>query len=86
MKTFKRITAPKFRIGRFVLNEYELRSLILEVAKGNNPEYIGKQVNNSGHTAYITENGTLDNRLPGLHIASEFAVAHMEIKNKNKNF
>lgn len=82
----KRITAPKFRIGRYTLNEYELRSLMLEVARGNNPEYIGKKVNNSGYIAHITEEGTLDGRLPGLHVATEFALAHMEIKNKNRNF
>ena len=82
----KRITPPKFRIGRFVLNEYELRALMLEVARGNNSEYIGKQVSNSGYFANITEDGTLDSRLPGLDMASYFALDHMVIKNKNRNF
>lgn len=82
----KRITAPKFRIGRYKLNEYELRNLMLDVAKGNKPEFIGKKVSEPGYYAHITEDGTLNGRLPGLHIATEFAIAHMTIKNLNKNF
>jgi hypothetical protein len=59
---------------------------MLEIARGNNSEYIGKKVSNSGYTANITKDGTLDGRLPGLHIATEFSMAHMEIRIKNTNF
>lgn len=31
---YTRIKAPKFKIGRCVLNEYELRQLQVEIAKG----------------------------------------------------
>jgi hypothetical protein len=30
-----RIKTPKFKVGRYTLNEYELRQLQLEVAQGN---------------------------------------------------
>ena len=87
MKTIKRIPHPKFRVGRFVLNEYELRCLILEVAQGDKPEFIGSVVRDeSGCSATITETGALSDRLPGLHIASEYALKHMAIKNKNREF
>ena len=37
-----RIKAPKFKVGRFVLNEYELRQLQYEVAQGLKPQRIFK--------------------------------------------
>jgi hypothetical protein len=84
--TMTRITAPKFRVGRYKLNEYELRSLLVDVANGTKPEYIGKKVTESGHVARFNTDGLLIGRLPGLHIATEFALKLMEIKNKNRNF
>ena len=81
-----RINPPKFRIGKYILNEYELRSLMLEVAQGHSVGFIGSKVTQEGCIAYITADGSLNGRLPGLHIATDIAIKHMEIKNKNKNF
>ena len=87
MKTFTRIPAPKFRMGRYTLNEYELRYLMLQVAQGHKPGFIGTKIKDeSGNSVVITEDGTLSGRLPGLHINTEYAVAHMDIKNKNRKF
>ena len=36
-----RITAPKFKVGKFSLNEYEARELVARIAEGSvNPEGI----------------------------------------------
>jgi len=86
----KRIPAPKFRIGRYKLNEYELRNLMLEVAEGNNTFFINAKVTDEyGNSAYIGTNGALEltrDRFPGLEIASKIAIKHMDLKNKIKNF
>jgi hypothetical protein len=88
---FKRIKVPKFKMGRYTLNEYELRNLMLEVAQGHKPEYIDRKVSEGDYVAYIQEDGSLNGRLPGLSVASHIAIDHMKIKNQkyklsNPNF
>jgi len=65
---FIRIKPPKFRIGRYVLNEYELRCLMAEVAEGKRPP--GLIVKEDSHTAEIIADGSLSKNLPGLSICT----------------
>lgn len=65
---FTRIKAPKFRVGRYVLSEYEFRNLQLEVASGIKPAGI-KVKDAAGNTAVIDKNGALSNYLEGLNVS-----------------
>lgn len=77
----KRIAPPKFKVGRYVLNEYELRNLMLEVCKGERDGGIRvKGVN--GEVAYINADGTLSARLSGLAINSRFTLDMLAINRK----
>lgn len=58
----KRIKAPKFRVGKYVLNEYEFRNLQLEVALGIKPAGI-KVTDSLGNKSTIIENGCLSHSL-----------------------
>ena len=57
-----RIKAPKFRVGRYVLNEYEFRNLQLEVALGIKPAGI-KVTDSLGNKSTIIKNGCLSHSL-----------------------
>jgi hypothetical protein len=63
-----RIKPPKFKVGRYVLNEYELRTLMTEVAEGKKPA--GIKVTEGRQTAEILSTGRLSHNLDGLSIAS----------------
>jgi hypothetical protein len=76
-----RITPPKYRVGRYVLNEYELRALMLEVLKGEKPQGI-KVKDIKGDTAEITSNGTLTKVLFGLDTATKFTLESIRIKRR----
>lgn len=79
---FTRIPAPKYKIGKFVLNEYELRQLQLEMALGlKTGPY--KVTDSNGKSANLIKNsGLLDDRLYGLSLAGDIAMktlnAHFE--------
>ena len=60
-----RIPQPKFRVGRYVLNELELVKLMLDVLQGDKPEGIKVKCLMSGQTARIQKDGRLDEDLPG---------------------
>lgn len=66
----KRIKAPKFRVGRYVLNEYEFRNLQLEVALGIKPAGI-KVTDSEGKKFVILEHGSLSDNTNGLSIAHD---------------
>jgi hypothetical protein len=81
-KGFTEIKPPKFRIGRYVLNEYELRNLLLDVCKGDKESFIGCTViDDLGNKAKIKWYG-LDSRLHGLDIMTKIAFEYMSVKNK----
>ena len=85
MSNFTRIPAPKFRMGRYVLNEYELRCLIADVAEGKKPEFVGAKITDSfGDKCIITADGSLSGRMRGLSVASEHALRQMAVK-RNRN-
>ena len=78
---FTRIKPPKYRIGRCILNEYELRTLMAQVAKGEKP--FGQKVKDQkGITAIIQENGALSHTLFGLAINSEATLQILRYRNK----
>ena len=72
--TFTRIKPPKYRIGRYILNEYELRKVMLEVAQGLKPAWI-KVKDIYGNVAEIRPDGALaGDTLYGFAINSRFTL------------
>ncbi len=55
---FKRIKPPKFYIGRYALNEYELMQVMLEVAEGRREHGLVVK-NKRGAKTLIRPDGTL---------------------------
>ena len=77
-----KIKAPKWKVAnRYILNEYELRCLQVEVGKGNIQSGILVVEMGTKEKAFILEDGSMSNRLgEGLHISAKFAIESMEIK------
>jgi hypothetical protein len=77
-----KIKAPKWKVAnRYILNEYELRCLQVEVGKGNIQSGISVVEMGTKEKAFILEDGSMSNRLgEGLRIAAKFAIESMEIK------
>jgi hypothetical protein len=63
-----RVQPPKFRVGKHLLNEYELRTLMLEVAQGKKPAGI-KVKCSEGNISTIRKDGVLTEKLTGLDLA-----------------
>lgn len=73
-----RIKAPKFRVGRYALNEYEIRQYCLEVAEGKRKS--GDIIKDSeGNTATILRNGRLSNVLGGLALSAQLTIKLMNL-------
>lgn len=72
---FTKIKAPKFRICGRILNEYELRKLMLEVRLGRT-DCVGRTVRCtlSGEKAKILPNGELSDSLKGLSMNFKLAI------------
>ena len=68
--TFNRINAPKFKIGRFVLNEYEVRQIMAEVAEGKRKGNI-KFKDNEGNTITIEDDGYCSDIVKGFEVATD---------------
>lgn len=75
-----KITLPKFKVGRYVLNEYELRLMMLEVAKGEREGNIKVKDLSNNIESIIQEGGHLSNTLPGLSINSKITMEFIKIK------
>lgn len=77
-----KIKAPKWKVAnRYILNEYELRCLQVEVGKGNIQSGISVVEIGTKEKAFILEDGSMSNRLgEGLQIAAKFAIESMEIR------
>jgi len=59
-----KIKAPKFKVAsKFILNEYELRCLLLEVAKGNLQSGISVMDMQSKQKGFIREDGAISNNI-----------------------
>ena len=79
MSKFTRIKAPKYRIGRYVLNEYELRCLQVEVARGLKQPGI-KVKDDANQIATIQANGSMDINVEGYDITSRYALNLIAIR------
>ena len=99
MKTFKDyivepITPPTFTVtcqtscetcGMWVvLNEYELRQLMVAVAKGDWPGCRFVVNDRDGHQAVIEPDGRLSKPLPGLSLASDYTLELFRIKREKE--
>jgi hypothetical protein len=85
MKTIEKITRikpPKFRVGRYVLNEYELRRLMVQVAAKKKPSGILVK-DAEGRYATITEDGSLSRPLYGLDLISSCNLRLIRIRREN---
>jgi hypothetical protein len=70
----KRITAPMFKVIGILINEYELRQLMVDVKKGIVPANI-KVTDAAGNESLINEHGFLTNDLNGLDLVSNLTIA-----------
>jgi transposase-like protein len=78
-----RIKAPKFRVGRCILNEYELRQLQLEVAKGLKPSGMVVKSCQNGIACVMLENGMFDRGFGqngGYDIGSAISIEHYKLR------
>ena len=79
----QRIKSPKYRVKRYVLNEYELRNLMLQVAKKEQPSNIVVTEIETGFKAIILEDGSLSNPLQSLGLNSNFTLNMLKLKRKS---
>ena len=85
------ITPPTFAVSCqtsgiwVVLNEYELRQLMVAVAKGDWPGYrFVVSDREPGHHAVIEPDGRLSKPLPGLSLASDYTLELFRIKREKE--
>ena len=79
-----RVKAPKFRIGKYILNEYEFRTLQVEVAKGIKPTGIKfKECSFPYNEGIILESGCLSHSTKGLAVSGELSY-QLLFTNRNK--
>jgi hypothetical protein len=78
----KRITPPKYRVGKYSLNEYELRNLMLEVAQKQKPAGI-KVKDERGAVVTILENGRLSESIAGFDINSMLTLKLLKISRES---
>jgi hypothetical protein len=76
-----RIATPKYKVGRYTLNEYEVRNLMLEVAKGEKPSGI-KIKDSTGKVVEVLPNGNLSDTIAGFSIADELGMHLYRIQRK----
>jgi hypothetical protein len=80
MKELKRIKPPKFKVGKYSLNEYELRQLQLDVAKGLQPSgIVVKDCNNN--RAVINDDGSLTDDLTGMDWSIKIKLELLSVRN-----
>lgn len=78
-----RIKPPKYKVGRYSLNEYELRQLMLEVAKKEKP--FGQTVKDQkGYCATIQEDGSLSCNLFGTDIMSLATLQMIRVRRERQ--
>ena len=80
----KRITAPMFKVygfmlDEYMLNEYELRQLMIDVKKGLVPANISVS-DMAGNETTINEQGFLVGELEGLSLMSDLTISLLTIK------
>ena len=80
-----KIKPPKFKVaGKYILNEYELRCLMLEIAKGNIQSGISVVDMQSKQKGFIREDGAISTYLGcSLKMNGELMLQLSEISNRN---
>ena len=68
-----RIKPPKYKVGRYVLNEYEVRCLMSEVCLGQKNPGI-KITDSDGTTAEILPTGRLTKNLKGFDVSGNYTL------------
>lgn len=68
----KRIEAPMYTINEELYNEYEIRQLQIDVAKGL--QFNSVITDNLGNTATIDNEGRLVKHLNGYHLSHELSI------------
>lgn len=74
-----RIKPPKYKVGRYSLNEYEVRKLMVDVAKGICPSGI-KIIDEEKTCATILPSGRLDKNIYGFGINSGFTIELIKLE------
>lgn len=68
------VKPPKFRVGKYILNEYEVREMIARISEGTlNPEGITIK-DEKGTIVKIDPDGTTTGNLYGFGISSRFML------------
>ena len=80
-----KIKPPKFKVAaKYILNEYELRCLMLEIAKGNIQSGISVLDMQSKQKGFIREDGAISTRLgDSLKMNGEFMKELLDISSRN---
>lgn len=77
-----RIKSPKFRVGRYILNKYELRQLMYEVNQGLKPDNL-IVTDSIGNKARIKLNGKLNQPMHSFDIGTKTAINHFKYNLKH---
>ena len=79
-----RINPPKFKIGRFVLSEYEVREVIARVAEGTlNHEGI-VIIDENGNSATLYSDGRTSENLKGFGVSSQLTLRKIRANRLNE--
>lgn len=77
------IKPPKFRVGRYILNEYEVREIIARIAEGTlSPEGITIK-DEKGTVVKVNSDGTTTDNLYGFGISSQFTLRKIKANRLN---
>ena len=82
LENYTKINIPMFQVGDNQLNEYELRQLQLEVARGEKPANIMVTDLTTGVTAKLHSNGSFDKDLEGMTVATKLQFELLRAKVK----
>ncbi len=77
-----RIKPPKYYVGRYALNEYELRCLMAEVCAGE--KEAGIVVYDGTTHAKILPNGRLSKNLKGMDISANYTIALLRAQRQRR--
>lgn len=69
-----KIAPPRYRVGRCVLNEYELRCLMAQVAQGHRPPLSVTVYGPNGTSSKMRQDGRFYDHLDGFDIMGNFTL------------
>ena len=81
----KAIKVPMYRIGRFKINEYELREMQISVLKGEILNWTSILIeDDQGMIAQFDIKGRLNKNLYGMDLTAESAMKYLQVLNITK--